>query len=86
MTTHEIYYGLAGQYSLSTAELLYVTVLKVKRQGFGYDIITSGSPGNRQVVYDQAAGSLTFNNEFIAAADESLPVDNVEPVYVLFKV
>lgn len=86
MTTWAKYFGVAGQYSISVPALLYVTVLKVKRQGLGFDILNSGTPGNRQVVYDAAAGSLTFNTAFIDAADPTAPVDNVEGVYVLYKV
>jgi hypothetical protein len=53
------------------------TVLEVDREGINHDIITSGTPVNRQCKHNNTTGVITF--------DAALP-SNGETVFVLFKV
>lgn len=59
-------YGLQG-----------VTILEVDREGANYDIITSGTPGNRQATHNNTTGVISF--------DPTNPSMG-ETVFVLFKV
>lgn len=59
-------YGLQG-----------VTILEVDREGTNFDIITSGTPGNRQAKHNNTTGVIAFD-----ATNPSMG----ETVFVLFKV
>lgn len=64
MTSSGVFFTIKGDTVLSAPELAFVTPLKVKRQGLVYDIIFSGTPGNRQVLYNAGAGTFTFEIPF----------------------
>ncbi len=80
----KVYSAPGGQYSITDPVLSYTDVLKVKREGMGYDIVITGSPGNRQVLYETMAGKITFLNPFIEGGP-GFPSDVQEKVYVLYK-
>ena len=48
--------------AINDPSLAYVTVLRVKRAGLGYDVTQNEIPGNREVYYNSATGSLNFVN------------------------
>lgn len=79
--TANIIYGMPGNTSVVHSSIANVSMLKVKRQGLGYDIIVSGSPGNRQVKYDSSAGKLTFALAFEVQPESAT---DMEPVYVFY--
>ena len=82
MIVEKVFYGTVGNTYLNSFELANVTPLKVKRQGLGYDIILTGSPVGRQVLYTAWEGKLTFVNILEAGATDATPS---EPIYVLYK-
>jgi hypothetical protein len=69
-------------------EITFVNLLKVKKAGKSYDIIYSGSPTDKQVLYNSSGGSLLFLIPF--ERDANLPTmvvtDMGETIYVLFNV
>jgi hypothetical protein len=68
--------SISGTSSVNGYNLIGVTVLEVDREGIEHDIITSGTPVNRQAKHNNGAGSITFSS--------ALP-SNGETVFVLFK-
>lgn len=63
-TTFNSYNTVTGLSEIVISELAYLPVrdlIKVKREGIGYDIISSGTPTNRQVLYEAHTGKLTFD-------------------------
>ncbi len=60
MITQGVFYPLKNMVDLEAPELSYITPIKVKRKGKAFDIIYSGTPGNRQVLYTPAEGKFTF--------------------------
>jgi len=64
MIRSDRYYTSPGSTSYTNGSLSFVTPLKVDRGGLTYDIIYTGSPGNRQVVYDVTLGRFSFNTAF----------------------
>lgn len=81
----EVYNTVPGQSVLNVPGLAFRQIVSVKRQGLGYDIITSGSVGNRQVLYG-VAGSFEFMNPFIGSADTSsgIVVITSEKIHVIW--
>lgn len=81
MIVKRVYNTTPGADFIAVPELAFVTVLKVKREGLGYDVTTASTfPGNRQVRHQVSSGILTF----------LVPFNDVgggigEPIYVLFK-
>lgn len=65
-----------GQSDVHAYSLTAVTVLEVDRSGVQYDIITSGTPTNRQCKHNNTTGVINF--------DTALPSAG-ETVFVLFK-
>jgi hypothetical protein len=62
--TYNSYNTVAGSYSIVISELAFIPaadIIKIKREGFQYDLITSGTPVNRQVLYTAKSGKLTFD-------------------------
>lgn len=80
----KVYNGPGGQYSITDPILSYTDVFKVKREGQGFDIIITGTPTSRQVLYDTTAGQITFLNPFNEGGP-GFPSDVIEKVYVLYK-
>lgn len=80
--TTKTYGPLPGSYTITDAAISYTTIYKVKREGTSYDIIISGTPTDRQVLYTASAGSLTFKVAF--TGDSSGATDVTEKVYVLY--
>lgn len=80
----KVYNAPGGQYSITDPVLSYTSVLKVKREGLGYDIIITGAAGNRQVLYETSAGRITFLIPFNEGGP-GFPTDLQEKVYVLYK-
>ena len=68
--------SIGGASSVQSYNLIGVTILEVDREGVQHDIITVGTPVNRQVKHNNATGTLTFS--------ASIP-SNGETVFVLFK-
>lgn len=68
--------SISGASSQHGYSLINKTLLEVDREGTNFDIITSGSPGNRQAKHDDVAGSISFD-----PTNPSLG----ETVFVLFK-
>jgi len=59
-----IYGTVPGNSSITIATLAFRKILSVKREGIGYNIITDGTPGNREVLYNSSDGSFTFETPF----------------------
>lgn len=68
--------SIGGTSDIHAYNLIDVTVLEVNREGLQHDIITSGTPGNRQCKHDNTAGEIGF--------DTDVP-SNGETVFVVFK-
>jgi hypothetical protein len=73
------YNSIPGSVTFTEPALAYSNILKVKRSGIGYDIVRTGTPGNRQVVYYETTGSFLFLNKF------ELENGLGEPIYFLIK-
>jgi hypothetical protein len=80
MTQARIYYTTPGVNVFTDSELSFVKVLKIKRQGLGFDKIETGTPIGRKALHTASSGSIEFENEFV------LHTDGIrgEPIYVLF--
>ncbi len=66
----ETYIGIIGTYILTIPELVYRNIISVKRGGLGYDIITTGTVANKQVLYTESAGSFEFLNVFTGTPND----------------
>ena len=82
MVHTKTYNGFPGSFTISNGEISYVRMLKVKREGMSYDIIVSGTPTSRQVLYTSYSGTLTFSIAF--NGDSSGATDITEKIYVLY--
>jgi len=67
---------ISGTSSVHSYDLIGVTLLSVDREGLQHDIITTGTPGNRQCKHDSITGVVDF--------DPTNP-SNGETVFVMFK-
>lgn len=69
-----------GEFKLTIPELAYRKIISVKREGLGYDIVT-GTPGSRQVQYNDWLGRFIFINSFnsVVTSTPWLPVDSIIP-------
>lgn len=82
----KIYFALNGTTEIIDPTIANTDVLKVKREGLGFDIILTGVPGNRQVTYTSTSGKLKFLNPFDGTGPAVGPVGSgSEKVYVLYK-
>jgi len=79
MIGHTTIFSSPGATVLNDGRLAFIDIFKVKRQGISYDIILTGTPTGRQVLYENI-GRLTFELPF------DYDVDGIrgEPIYVLF--
>jgi hypothetical protein len=66
----------AGSQQVGSLKLFGVRLLKVKRDGVGYDIIYSSAPNVRQVLHSPVSGRLKFH---VPAGTSN------EDIYVLIK-
>jgi hypothetical protein len=76
-TTSEGATSLNGTSVEHEYQLFSLEVLEVDREGTQYDIILSGTPGNRQCRYDSIGGVIYFSPDS--------PFNPGETVFVLFK-
>lgn len=76
------YSPMPGTYTVTDGGISYSRILKVKREGTGYNVIISGTPSNGQVLYTSATGTLTFNIAF--NGDPTGASDLTEKIYVLY--
>lgn len=77
-TTFNSYNTVPNKYDLIVGELAFIPakdVIKIKRDGVQYDLIISGNPVNRQVLYTASHGKLTF----------ATPHGSGAKVYVLYQ-
>lgn len=65
---------MAGQVSVGGAMLANTTILRVAREGLGYNRVT-GIPGDREYIFSQSQGKVSF----------IVPFGNSERVYVRYK-
>lgn len=84
------YRTVAGQYTLYVPTLAFRELVSVKRGGIGHDIITTGTPGNRQVLYTASDGGFAFNTAFVAMPgdepDAGAVTDLVsEKIFIIWK-
>ena len=85
MIDYNIFCGTAGSNVLTDYSLVNLdALLNVEREGIQYNIIYSGTPTSRQVVYDRAAGSLTFLVDFTYYAGGAVDIP-AEKIYVLYR-
>jgi hypothetical protein len=84
-TVSMIFPTLSGSYSIASPLLTNVVILRVCRQGVGYNTITGTDPGNREARYIDSAGQLVFENPFEPDPDPSSSLEAGEPIYVRFK-
>lgn len=64
--TSKTYTTVAGTNYIQAPELRFVTILDVRREGAKYDLVLTGSAGNRQAKYTSSNGRLAFLNAFTA--------------------
>lgn len=60
----ETYETVKDAYTLAIPGLAFRDIVSVKREGIGHDIITTGTVGNRQVLYTASGGLFTFDTAF----------------------
>jgi hypothetical protein len=64
MAVRSAYYnGPNGRTAVIVPELAYRSIVSVKREGLGYNIV-DGTPGNREAQYVAADGKFIFENPF----------------------
>lgn len=95
MIQSRIYIGSPGLYAISDAELINVTILGVKREGRGQNVIADDPdadavlvPGYRGCAYLPGSGRLRFADPFNSPDEPDFVVDIfpfLERVWVLFK-
>jgi len=77
-----------GEFKLTIPELAYRKIISVKREGTGYDIVT-GTPGSRQVQYNDWLGRFIFINSFnsISVSPPWSPIDIVtfEKIFIIWE-
>lgn len=77
-----------GEFKLTIPELAYRKIISVKREGTGYDIVT-GTPGSRQVQYNDWLGRFIFVNSFnsISVSPPWSPIDIVtfEKIFIIWE-
>ena len=77
-----------GEFKLTIPELAYRKIISVKREGTGYDIVT-GTPGSRQVQYNDWLGRFIFINSFnsISVSPPWSPIDIVtfEKIFIIWQ-
>lgn len=78
--TSAVFTPLGGTTVFSDPSLCYVTIIRLCREGLGYN--RDNVVGNRKFVHDQAAGSVEFENAFLG--DPSNDVDS-EKLFIKFK-
>lgn len=86
MTLSKIVYTVIGATVCGLSELAYSTPLVVKRNGTEYDIIYTGTPGDRQVKFTTATGELEFKIPFEQAPPDVLIRNVGEPIFVMYKI
>lgn len=82
MRSYRLY---TGTYGFTDPFLSYVRVLSVDREGTGYEVIKSGSVGNREALYDETLGNVSFRDPGVDLTDPAIPYDRTEIVNVIFK-
>lgn len=84
----QTYEGQPGEFKLTIPELAYRKIISVKREGTGYDIVT-GTPGSRQVQYNDWLGRFIFINSFnsISVSPPWSPIDIVtfEKIFIIWQ-
>lgn len=76
--------GFPGSYTVNNSALSYSNVLKVKREGIGYNIIRSGTPASNEVLFTASSGTLTFQFSFSGSISGAFDTP-LENVYILYK-
>lgn len=69
--------AIAGASSILDSRLAYRKILKIKREGIGYDIVYSSTTDTRKVWFQRTQGRLRFAS--------SVPFLSGEIIYVLIK-
>lgn len=84
-TVSRLFPTSVGSYTLSSALLTNVVILRVCRGGLGYNTIVGAAPGNREVQYSDGSGQLTFENPFETDPDPAATFETGESIYVRYK-
>lgn len=74
--------GFPGQLFVEDISLSNVIILRICREGTGYNTKLTSSPGNREAGY-VSSGRVYFNNAF--SGDPAVSTDIKETVYIRFK-
>ena len=89
MAVKSAYYsGTAGTNYIDIPGLAYRKIVSFKREGLGYDIVT-GTPGSRQVQYNDWLGRFIFINSFnsTTVSPPWSPIDLVtfEKIFIIWE-
>lgn len=79
------YYLIPETTIINDPELAYVNVLRVHREGLGYNVTQNTVPGDREVVHEASAGNLVFLNEGSVLTGDGPVLRTAEKVSVTFK-
>lgn len=71
----DTYVGVEGLSILTVPDLSYRNIISVKREGLGYNIIESGTPGSRDVLL--GVGTFEFLNPFLGNSFFPTTEDNI---------
>lgn len=81
----QTYDTVAGETVLNVPELAFREIISVKREGTGFNIVLTGSPGDRDVLYGNT-GSFTFLNPFFGAASPVLTDPQItEKIFIIWQ-
>lgn len=80
------YNTVKDSFVLTVPELAFRDIKSVKREGLGFDIVRTGTPVNRQVLYTASGGLFTFENAFAGVVIDHGSYDELvtEKVFVIW--
>lgn len=86
MTVEAKTYSLMPNSKIITdSALAYVTILRLKREGLGYNSSGGDAPGDREYLHEKTTGLVEFLNPGIEILDPMATYDKTEKVKVIYK-
>lgn len=82
----QTYNTVKDSFILTVPELAFRDIKSVKREGLGFDIVRTGTPANRQVLYTASGGLFTFENAFTGVVIDHGTWDEIvgEKVFIIW--
>jgi hypothetical protein len=78
------YFGPSGSTFVTISDLAFRKIVSVKREGIGYNKITSGTPGNRDVLYDASSGTFIFLVPFAGSIIVDPAISELEKIHIIW--